>query len=466
MALLNTVGLQDLLEYRFDAECHSPALLAAERQIQALRTRPLSSVANVSDGNHASIADQFTASGVRYLKGAEASSFFIDDEDPTFIPLKVYEALSRAQVEQGDVLISVIGTVGPVALVSDKYEKLSCSCKLAILRPQLHSAACLAVFFTTSVGQKLIERRTRGSVQQGMILPDLRKFPIPDFSEAVVSEVDELVAKASTAAKTSVRLYPEAELELLDRMGWKQLIRKPTQTTFSSSLSEVSGSERADAEFFHPFAKKFRSNIAKEGAILGSMVSRFRKGTQPETYDPDGEVIVVKSKNVRGRGIHFDSCERTSIAAWSDADARLAEGDLIINSTGRGTLGRVEAVGSLPGQVVGSVDLILCQVDSKTVLPVYLALFLNSPAGIAQSERFQTGSSGQLHLYPEHASQFMIFLPRGADGKPDLLWQRRLCDKVETAAKARAESEALLARARDTVELALIPRNRGTASRQ
>src|SRR5687767_9444173 len=121
MALLATVEFNQLLDYRFDAECYRPELQEVERRIAALKPRPLEALAAVSDGNHISIAEYFCNSGVRYLKGAEVADVFIDDTEPTYIPAVIHSEITRAHVEPGDVLLSVIGSVGPVALVTNKY---------------------------------------------------------------------------------------------------------------------------------------------------------------------------------------------------------------------------------------------------------------------------------------------------------------------------------------------------------
>jgi len=91
-----------------------------------------------------------------------------------------------------------------------------------------------------------------------------------------------------------------------------------------------------------------------------------------------------------------------------------------------------------------------------------LALFLNSQAGVIQSEQFQTGSSGQLEIYPSHIQQFLIFLPQTESGDIDLAWQQKLADKVKTATRSREEAKGLLAEAKRLVEKAIEGADRGT----
>ncbi len=188
---------------------------------------------------------------------------------------------------------------------------------------------------------------------------------------------------------------------------------------------------------------------------LDQLAIALDKGTQPEGYDENGEIIVLKSKDVTGHGVNWEGCDRTTRDAWGEVSARLRENDVIINTTGRGTLGRAEAITSLPHQAIAAVDLAICRLDEKQINPVYLALFLNSPAGLAQSEQFQTGSSGQLHLYPQHLRQFQVFAPRNANGEIDLAWQRSLANKVLEASRAKEKAREKLEEAKRLVEDAI-----------
>ncbi|MEO7911665.1 MAG: hypothetical protein ABIV47_18630 [Roseiflexaceae bacterium] len=65
-----------------------------------------------------------------------------------------------------------------------------------------------------------------------------------------------------------------------------------------------------------------------------------------------------------------------------------------------------EPIAAFESNMVASVDLLIWRFNRAEVVPEYASLFLNSPIGLAQSERFQTGSSGQLHLYPQHVLAF------------------------------------------------------------
>jgi hypothetical protein len=77
-------------DLRLDAEHYRPEYLRQEGVITALPHKPLAALAAVSDGNHVSIAGQFSETGVRYLRGQDLSDFFVADGDPVYVPETTY----------------------------------------------------------------------------------------------------------------------------------------------------------------------------------------------------------------------------------------------------------------------------------------------------------------------------------------------------------------------------------------
>src|ERR1035438_10224649 len=179
MAVWSCVEIDNLSEdFRLDAEHYQPEYLRQEKAMAKLPHVELCSVADVSDGNHMSIAEDFAEDGVRYLRGQDLSDFFISDADPIYIPERTYAGLSRSHMFPGDVLVGIVGTIGSVGLVTKRHGKLTGNCKLAIIRAHSLPAEYIATYLVSRVGQNEIQRRVRGAVQMGLILPDIKALPI------------------------------------------------------------------------------------------------------------------------------------------------------------------------------------------------------------------------------------------------------------------------------------------------
>lgn len=122
--------------------------------------------------------------------------------------------------------------------------------------------------------------------------------------------------------------------------------------------------------------------------------------------------------------------------------ARIKKDDVLLNSTGIGTLGRASCF-QYSDNAIADNHVTRLIPDDTICDPSYLALFLNSFAGISQSEQHQSGSSGQLELISDHIQEFLVFIPKNSDGKIDIDWQRKLGNMVKKAEKAKHSSREL-----------------------
>ncbi len=154
MAVWSVVRLSQMTtDLRLDAEHYRPEYLRQEKAVAKYKTTALEKVADVSDGNHLSIAEEFSDKGVRYLRGQDLAEFFISDADPIYIPEKNYTALARSHMFPGDVLVGIVGTIGTVGMVTERHGRLTGNCKLAIVRAKSLPPEYIAVYLACRLGQ-------------------------------------------------------------------------------------------------------------------------------------------------------------------------------------------------------------------------------------------------------------------------------------------------------------------------
>jgi len=53
----------------------------------------------------------------------DINDFFIHDEDPAFLPKEVFDSLPQYHVQKDDLLLTVVGTLGKVAIARTKDTK-------------------------------------------------------------------------------------------------------------------------------------------------------------------------------------------------------------------------------------------------------------------------------------------------------------------------------------------------------
>jgi hypothetical protein len=160
---------------RIDAEYFHKRHIRTEQLLEKCNTESVVNCADISDGNHFSISENFVEKGVPYYRGQDVvGNFFVEQADPVHITDEAFHEpwMYRSHLQKGDVLLSIVGTIGELSVVSDTTPA-TCSCKLAILRPREIAPEYLATFLRSSHGRSQIDRLTRGALQMGLLLEDM-----------------------------------------------------------------------------------------------------------------------------------------------------------------------------------------------------------------------------------------------------------------------------------------------------
>ena len=441
---------------RWDAEAYSPELRRLER---ALAGSPsLDGLALVS--HPAEIPREYIdePDGAPFLLARNLRPILPDLTTLVRIPRPVARQLPSNRLEKGDVLVTRTGANHGVACVylGESGDFYTSGEGLIVRRRQDQEidSAYLAVFLGCDHGVELCRKAAYGSGQPHIGPAYLRQVPVLRLGRRMEGKIGDLVREAWGSQERVKSIYAEAKEELLDRFGWERLAEQPPELSYVESYANVAAARRCDAEHFQPQYKRLLKQLREAGALpLGDFCPIPHRGIQPD-FVKGGDVWVIDSKAVRAEGVRLSADERTDRAFLEDshnAKARIEPGDVLLNSTGRGTLGRATCY-QLSGPAVADNHVSIIRPNPQVCLPLYLSLFLNSPLGMEQSEMFQTGSSGQIELYPSDIVKFLVYLPTQGNRKIDLAWQKRLADKLSTISDATATGRANLEEAKTLVE--------------
>jgi restriction endonuclease S subunit len=396
----------------------------------------LNSLAAVSDGNHLTISNQFSDEGVRYLRGQDLNDFFVSDSNAVYIPEEAYDKLKRSHMFPGDVLLSIVGTIGNVALVTEQYTKLTGSCKIAIIRPHSISPYFLAIYFASKIGQDQIARRVRGAVQQGVILPDLKEFPIPVVSDDQENEIERLVIATQQKRNEAKSLYAQAEALLLHELGLDTLDLSH-QTTFTATFAEVMEARRLDAEYFQPKYQRAMQLMSKSGQHIGDIASLSKQRFKPDK-NKDFQYIEIGDITSDGLAMNdtIEGADAPSRAQWV-----VSPGD-VITSTVR-PIRRLTALieDHQKGYVCSSGFAVL---EPQQIPGELLMTYLRLPIVCEILDLHTTAS-----MYPAISTQDLMKIPITMPSKEA---QQKVVEQVRAARTARKEASQLLEQAKQRVE--------------
>lgn len=171
-------------------------------------------------------------------------------------------------------------------------------------------------------------------------------------------------------------------------------------------LSEINP-DRCDAEYFR---KDYRDNLnllenSGETVSLGKLFKYINRGTQP-IYNKKGTIKALRSVNVGFMNFNETRQEYVTEDFFAiNTRGKVQKDDVLITSTGVGTLGRTSIwFKNEKAFCDGHITILR---DGK-VDPYFVTAFLNSKYGLKQFDQNFRGSSGQIEIYPYDISKFVI----------------------------------------------------------
>lgn len=427
--------------HRFDAEFFGQDILKFQAEIAQHASESVADVALVSDGNHFSISDHFQDSGIPYYRGQDVTGhFFIEQATPVFIDEAAFQQdhMLRSHLKRGDVLLSIVGTIGELALVG-KTGAATCSCKLAILRPKRIQPEYLAIYLKSKQGNAHVRRFIRGAVQMGLLLEDMDQLPVVRFSANFETAISESVQVALKKVERSRQLQDETERSLYESLGLTEW-NPNDESSCIRSASTVFTADRFDAEYFRPRYQSLLALLRRQGKTLRD-IARLREDVfmpqagQPFHYIEIGDLAAdgaATSHVVPGE-------EAPSRATW------IAQPGDVITST-------VRPIRCLTGLIEPEQAGHICSSGFAVLTPKgipseLLFAYLRLPVICELMDLHTTAS-----MYPAISTTDLMRLPFLL---PDDATIRKVRQQITAARAARREAHALLEKAKRAVEVAI-----------
>lgn len=432
---------------RLDAEYYQSEYLETEEKLSSIKTKTIDELSEsvVSFGAY-SLTNyiEWQNSGVPYLNVQDIKDGYIDFSDVKFISEEVDEILKKSRVKEGQVIITMAGTIGEVAVAHKFPKKVNSNQATAkITLKKGISPYFLAAFLNCYYGKSQIMREIVSSVQPNIFLFQIKNFKVPVVSENKQKEIEKTYIEGLDELENSRNLYFQAEDLLLEELGLKDFEIKD-DLSYIVNLFEVKSAHRADAEYFQPKYEKLISNIKNQNAkLLGDLVT-MKKGIEPgsEAYQDEGKLF-IRVSSLSKNGIENKDQKYLNEELYQklrkNYEPKLRE----ILLTKDATPG-IAYVVKEPIEGIISSGILRLELKEKDIEKEYLTLCLNSIIGQMQSER-DGGGSVITHWKPEQIKRILIpILP-----KPT---QQKIAKLVQKSHESRKRAKQLLEEAKQKVE--------------
>lgn len=287
---LSFVPSRSLVLDRLDCEWSHPKYADLSRHLEELGNRPgwdirpLGKPVEVIYGKRLPKGSFYLPpdlEGIPFVRVEDVKHFAVDLSGCARISEQLYETAQNPGLSEGDVAITIVGTIGRAGVVRERVDQCALSdnlAKLVIEESAQILPEYLCYFLMSELGQRQIRRYTVGSLQRKLSLASLRRsilvvFPLDlEQQRVIVREVESLERVATKNRRTffsAVESRHEAVRELLNipmpRLG----------ATITFSVTSDSLVDRLDAVSHSPFLKELRESMTQRPhKRLGDLAER------------------------------------------------------------------------------------------------------------------------------------------------------------------------------------------------
>lgn len=359
----------------------------------------LGAIADFSNGGAWS-QDEYVANGVRVVRVSDVKGDTLDMSECKFLSVNALEKYSKNLLKAGDLMICTVGShpnqpasvVGRAVVIPKNVHGALLNQNAVRLRPSVPSlSAGWLGFLGRSKGfHDYIIGCARGAASQvRMPIGLLKEMPIavpPTTTQqkiaSILSAYDDLIEnntrRIAILEEMARRLYEE----------WFVRFRFPGHEGVPMVESEL--------------------GLVPQGwvaATIGDAASYVNRGLSPK-YDESAACLVLNQKCIRDQRLTLGVARRQSKPV--PADKLLQFGDVLINSTGVGTLGRVAQVQENLTNCTADSHVSIVRAGDNCDLDYFgLSLFAQQ----AHFEAQGVGSTGQTELSRARISETSIVLP-------------------------------------------------------
>ena len=326
----------------------------------------------------------FVPYGFPIIDGANLKGFKVTDNLTKFVTEEKARSLSRSIARRGDVIITISGTLGQIAYIPDDsmFEEYLCSQRQ--FRVSFDSSRVyvpyLVFYFHTNEGQ-------------GKILSFANQTGVPALSQPLKNFRKIRIQLPSYTEQRRIASVIEA---INDKIECNQKVNDNLQ----QQAAAIFRSWFVDCAPFGGKAPDEWKNVTLED--ITALISR---GITPK-YADDTDQIVINQKCIRNHTIDLSLARTHTPKVINEKWLRF--GDLLINSTGDGTLGRAAQVWFQPKNLTVDSHVTIAR-PAKENLIFYIGLW-----GILHEkeiESLHTGSTGQTELPRDRVKAMELRLP-------------------------------------------------------
>ena len=254
-------------------------------------------------------SEKYVASGIRVIRIANVQKGYVEDTDPAFYP-ENYLGIDRYMLKDGDILMSLTGNVGRVAILQKEMLPAALNQRVACLRVKNSevSKGYLFHFLNSDYFENKCVHASKGVAQKNMSTEWLKEYEIPLYPKEKQTEIENILDKLSL-----IVIHRKEELNQLDTL--------------------------IKARFVEMFGDPVKNTKGWKVKRLGELSIQINSGNTPKggsnVYVDEG-IAFFRSQNVWKDRLEMEDIVYISNDTHASMKrSSLKNGDILMTKTGR-----------------------------------------------------------------------------------------------------------------------------------
>ncbi len=329
-----------------------------------------------------------------------------------FVSEETYKTWFRGHPEPGDILFVCKGSPGRTSLVPNPVNFCIAQDMVAVRA----DAKKVYPRYLFAALRSQVVRTQIDNMHVGTMIPHFKKG---DFDKLLIPmlEMKAQIAVGDLYFTISDRITRLREtnktLEAIAQAIFKSWFVDFDPVRAKMEGRQPEGMDEATAALFPDSFEESELGLVPKGWKISSLAescSYLKRGLSPK-YLEKGGVLVLNQKCVRDFSIDFRKARRHDNSQRAIDGRTLEVGDVVVNSTGVGTLGRVAQVLDLPETTTADSHLTIVRAGS-TMSPAYLGEWMQKNQTLIES--MGEGTTGQTELSRAKLGELRLLAPPSA----------------------------------------------------
>lgn len=396
----------------------------------------------ITKGTTPTKGEGFVSQGINYIKSESITpDGKIDKSKFAFIDESTHSALERSQLRSGNVLFSMAGVyLGKTSVVQQEHLPANTNQAVGIISLDESRADPYFVHYAlqSPACRGWVARSAAQSAQPNFNLKEIGDLPIPKFSLPVQKQISRILWTLDGCIDLNRRINQTLEAMAqaifkswfvdFDPVKAKIAAIQEGRDPLRAAMSAISGKPDTELDALPPeqyeplaataalFPDEMEESALGEMprgwrvSTLGEECAYLNRGISPK-YLEEGGLLVLNQKCVRDFSLDPSKGRRHDPTLRGVSGRLLEVGDVLVNSTGVGTLGRVAQVLRLSEPTIVDSHVTVVRAGSRLNSAFLGQWFVLKQPEI---EALGEGSTGQTELSRGKLAVMPVLVPDGA----------------------------------------------------